>query len=73
VREKNTLVFSSNFLCQFSPLSSGDVLPCLTEWTKPDLLSAECVAKFPAKEQPKEKRNSKEDKKKADARRRSGH
>ena len=48
---------------------TGDLLVCLTEWTKPDVLSAECVAALPSKEK-KSKVLSEKEKKKAEARRR---
>jgi len=35
---------------------TGDVLPCLTEWTSADLISSECKALFPVKPPKAEKR-----------------
>jgi Cysteine rich repeat len=49
---------------------SGDLLVCLTEWTKPDALSPECVAKFPKKETTERKKSAAEQMK-ADRRRRA--
>jgi len=49
---------------------TGDCLSCLNEWTKPELLSPACLAKMPPKVVKKEKKLSKEERKKADARRR---
>lgn len=40
---------------------TGDLIPCLTEWTKPADLSAECVAALPSKEQKAEKVLTKEE------------
>jgi hypothetical protein len=48
---------------------TGDLLVCLTEWTKPELLTSECTAALPKKEV-KEKVLSAKEKKKAAARRR---
>ena len=48
---------------------TGDVLPCLTEWTNSDLISAACSDSFPKKEEKREKKKSKSDKRKADKRR----
>ena len=48
---------------------TGDLIPCLTEWTKPTDLSAECLAALPKKEPKAEKVMSKEDKAKAAKRR----
>ena len=50
---------------------TGDVFPCLTEWTKPDVLSAACLAALPKKEEKKERKLSAEEKAKADKRRRT--
>lgn len=50
---------------------TGDLLVCLTEWTKPDVLSAECKSALPSKEK-KEKVLSDKEKKKAEARRKLG-
>ncbi len=54
-----------------SLVALGDLLPCLTEWTKPDVISAECVEQFPKKVTNDKAKLSKEQKKKADERRRS--
>lgn len=40
---------------------TGDLVPCLTEWTKPADLSSECVAALPSKEPKAEKVLSKEE------------
>jgi hypothetical protein len=50
---------------------TGDVFPCLTEWTKPDVLSPACLAALPKKEEKKERKMSAEEKAKADKRRRT--
>ena len=47
---------------------TGDLLPCLTEWTNADLISQGCATTFPTKEDP-EKKLSRAEKKKADKRR----
>ena len=51
---------------------TGDLLPCLTEWTKPAELSPECLAVLPKKEVKQEKKKlTKEEQAKADKRRRT--
>lgn len=50
---------------------TGDLMPCLTEWTKPTELSPECLAVLPKKEPKKEKVMTAEEKAKADKRRRT--
>ena len=50
---------------------TGDVLPCLTEWTKPDVVSPTCLAALPKKQEKKERKLSAEEKAKADKRRRT--
>ena len=47
---------------------TGDLLPCLIEWTKPAELSPSCAAALPKKE-PKEKKMTAEEKAKASRRR----
>lgn len=47
---------------------TGDALVCLADWTKPELLSADCLAALPKKET-KERKLSEEEKKKAAKRR----
>ena len=47
---------------------TGDLLPCLTEWTKPEIVSEDCKEAFPKKEV-RTKKLSKEEKAKADKRR----
>ena len=47
---------------------TGDLLPCLTEWTKPEVISEACKEAFPKKEE-RSKKLSKEEKAKADKRR----
>jgi hypothetical protein len=42
---------------------------CLTEWTKPEQLSTECLAALPSKETPVKRELTDKEKKKADARR----
>lgn len=48
---------------------TGDVLPCMTEWTKPDVISANCLENFPKKEIKEKGPLSAEAKRKADQRR----
>ena len=49
---------------------TGEVLYCLTEWTNPSSLTEGCKSALPPKEEkPEKKKLSKDDKKKADARR----
>jgi len=50
---------------------TADLLPCLTEWTTPDKLDADCVASFPKKKEKKTKTLTDEQKKKADKRRKT--
>jgi len=47
---------------------TGDLLPCLTEWTKPSELSPSCGAALPKRES-KEKKMTAEEKAKASKRR----
>eukprot|EP00596_Hydrurales_sp_CCMP1899_P010813 CAMPEP_0119041446 /NCGR_PEP_ID=MMETSP1177-20130426/12129_1 /TAXON_ID=2985 /ORGANISM="Ochromonas sp, Strain CCMP1899" /LENGTH=141 /DNA_ID=CAMNT_0007007491 /DNA_START=75 /DNA_END=500 /DNA_ORIENTATION=+ len=47
---------------------SGDLLVCLAEWTKPDLLSPECLASLPKKQEKVEKKLSSKEQQKADKR-----
>lgn len=49
---------------------TGDLLPCLTEWINPEIISEQCKELFPPKAEKKDKsKQTKEQKKKADARR----
>ena len=48
---------------------TGDALPCMTEWTSPDLLSEICRGTLPPKKIVQKKKQSKEEKRKADKRR----
>ena len=50
---------------------TGDLLVCLTEWTKPDSLSAACTDKLPKKEAKEERKLSAAEKMKADRRRKA--
>lgn len=49
---------------------TGDLLPCLTEWTPLSSLSPSCGDALPKKEETKEKKLTKEEKEKANKRRR---
>lgn len=48
---------------------TGDLLACLSEWTKPDQLSSTCLTSLPKKKAPKKRKLSATEKKKADKRR----
>lgn len=48
---------------------TGDLIVCLSEWTKPDLISDACKEVLPKKEESKKKELSAEEKKKAEKRR----
>ena len=50
---------------------TGDLLVCLTEWTKPDSLSPACSEKLPKKEVKEERKLSAAEKMKADRRRKA--
>ena len=50
---------------------TGDLLVCLTEWTKPDSLTPACSEKLPKKEVKEERKLSAAEKMKADRRRKA--
>ena len=50
---------------------TGDLLVCLTEWTKPESLSAVCLDKIPKKAAKEERKLSAAEKMKADRRRKA--
>ena len=50
---------------------TGDLVSCLTEWTKPEQLTEECLAALPKKETKKDRGQTKEQRAKANKRRRT--
>ena len=52
---------------------SGDLIPCLTQWTAPEKISERCRSEFPKKkeETPSNKKGTKEQRAKANKRRRT--
>lgn len=48
---------------------TGDLVSCLSDWTKPELISEQCLAMLPKKEVAQKRELTPEEKKKADARR----